>query len=100
MARNRRELITPAKIAIGCYSCLLGEGIKKLLENEKGIKVTGVFNEGLDFEEIIEKKPDIAILDFEVFNDLPKGIASNDKIKILLYFLEILIPGLQRIFKI
>ena len=82
--RHRRKLIVPIRIAIGCSSCLLGEGIKKLLDDEKGIEVTGIFNNGGDFKEILEKKPDIAILDFKIFNNLPKGIAGDTKIKILL----------------
>jgi len=54
-ARHRRKLITPARIAIGCATCLLGEGIKKLLEDEEGVEVIGIFNNGGDFKEIIEK---------------------------------------------
>jgi len=83
-ARHRRKLITPRRIAIGCSRCLLGEGIKKLLEDEEGIEVTGIFNNGLDSKEIIERKPDIVILDFEIFNDLPEGMADDTKMKILL----------------
>jgi DNA-binding NarL/FixJ family response regulator len=83
-AGQRRKLIIPIRIAIGCCSCLLGEGIKKLLEDEKCIEVTGIFNNGGDFEEILEKKPDIAILDLKIFNDLPKGMGGDIKIKILL----------------
>ena len=83
-ARPRRKLIIPIRLTIGCSSYLLGEGIKKLLEDEKDIEVIAVFNRGADFKEIIKMKPDIAILDFKIFRDLPKDLGVDIKIKILL----------------
>ena len=79
-----RKLSIPIKLTIGCSSYLLGEGLKKLLEGEKGIEVIGIFNEGADFKEILKMKPDIAILDFNIFTNLPKDLSRNIKTKMLL----------------
>ena len=48
-ARNPRKSDIPIRLAIGCSSYLLGEGLKKLLERDRRIKVIGIFNEGGDF---------------------------------------------------
>jgi DNA-binding NarL/FixJ family response regulator len=72
------------KLAIGCSSYLLGEGIKKLLQDEKAIEVIAIFNKGSDFKEIVKMKPDIVILDFKIFRDLPQEFGVDIKIKILL----------------
>lgn len=74
----------PIKLAIGCQSYLFGEGLKKLLEDEKDIEVIGIFNEGTDFKEIIKMEPDITLLDFDIFNSLPEDFASKTQMKILL----------------
>lgn len=83
-ARHPRKLITPIRLTIGCSSYLLGEGIKKIIEDEKDIEVIGIFNEGADFKEILKMRPDIAILDFNIFTNLPKDLFRNTKIKMLL----------------
>jgi DNA-binding NarL/FixJ family response regulator len=82
--RHRRKLIIPIRLTIGCSSYLSGEGIKKILQDEKGIEVIAIFNKGVDFKEIIKMKPDIAILDFKIFRDLPNDLEVDIKIKILL----------------
>ena len=76
--------IMPIRVAIGCYNYLFGEGIKRLLEDEREIEVIGVFNEGADFKEIVKIKPDVALLDFHIFRDLPEDFAQNSQIKILI----------------
>lgn len=82
--RHRRKSITPIRLTIGCSSYLFGEGLKKLLEGEKGLEIIGIFNESKDFKEIIKMRPDIAILDFNIFANLPKDLSRNAKIKMLL----------------
>jgi len=52
------------KLAIGCHSYLLGEGIKKLLEGDRDVKIIGIFNEGVDFKEIVKMNPDTVLVDF------------------------------------
>jgi DNA-binding NarL/FixJ family response regulator len=76
--------IMPIKVAIGCYNYLFGEGIKRLLEDEREIDVIGIFNEGADFKEIIKIKPDVALLDFHIFRDLPEDFANDTQLKILI----------------
>jgi DNA-binding NarL/FixJ family response regulator len=74
----------PIKVAIGCYNYLFGEGIKRLLEDEREIDVIGIFNEGADFMEIIKIKPDVALLDFHIFRDLPEDFSTDTQVKILI----------------
>ena len=74
----------PIKIAIGCYNSLFGEGIKRLLEDEREIEVVGIFNEGVDFREIVKIKPDVVVLDFNIFRDLPEDFAQSSQLKILI----------------
>jgi two-component system response regulator DegU len=74
----------PIKVAIGCYSYLFGEGIKRLLEDEREIDVIGIFNEVTDFKEILKIKPDVALLDFHIFRDLPEDLANDTQVKILI----------------
>jgi DNA-binding NarL/FixJ family response regulator len=79
-----QKRIMPIKVAIGCYNYLFGEGIKRLLEDEREIDVIGIFNEGADFKEIIKIKPDVALLDFHIFRDLPEDFADDTQVKILI----------------
>ena len=74
----------PVKLAIGCHSHLFGEGLKKLLEDEKEINVIGIFNEGPDLKEILKINPDMILLDFNIFNTLPEDFARDTQLKILL----------------
>ena len=82
--RHPRKLPTPIRLAIECSSYLFGEGLKKLLEGEKGIQLIGIFNDGADFKEIIKMEPDIAVLDFNIFNNLPKDLSESTQTKMLL----------------
>jgi two-component system response regulator DegU len=72
------------KVAIGCYNHLFGEGIKKLLEEEKGVKVIGIFNESKDLKEITKITPDVILLDFNIFRNLPEDFSIDPQIKVLL----------------
>ncbi len=40
------------RIAIGCHSYLLGEGLKRLFNNEKDVEIMCIFDEGIDIKEI------------------------------------------------
>jgi DNA-binding NarL/FixJ family response regulator len=82
--QERRKSMLSLKLAIGCSSYLLGEGIKKLFQDKKAIEVIPIFNKGSDFKEIVKMKPDIVILDFKIFRDLPQEFGVDIKIKILL----------------
>ncbi|MGB9715678.1 MAG: response regulator transcription factor [Thermodesulfovibrionales bacterium] len=74
----------PVKIAIGCHNYLFGEGIKRILDEEKGISVIGIFNESKDIMEIAKMSPDIVLLDFNLFRNLSEDFLIDPKIKILL----------------
>lgn len=82
----------PLKIAIGCCNYLFGEGLKKLLEDEKDIEILGIFNGGTGLlpnaKEILKLNPDIILSDFSAdFNILlsfPEGFLANNRIKIIL----------------
>lgn len=74
----------PIRLAIGCHSYLLGEGLGKLLDGETGIDIIGIFSEGMNFKEIMEMNPDVLLLDGDIFRDLQRNFMINNKIKILL----------------
>ncbi len=57
------------KVVIGFYNHILAEGLKKLLADDKGLKVIGLFNEGRDLKEIKKLGPDLLLLDHIVFNE-------------------------------
>jgi DNA-binding NarL/FixJ family response regulator len=72
------------RIAIGCNSYLLGEGIKKLFREEKEIDIVGIFDEGIDIEEILKLSPDIILADFKIFRSFPEDFKNNIQAKFLL----------------
>ncbi len=72
------------RIAIGCHSYLLGEGIKKLFREDDGIEVIGIFDEGIDVDEILKLDPDIILADFKIFRSFPVEFPANRRTKVLL----------------
>lgn len=72
------------RIAIGCHSYLLGEGIKRLFRQEEEVEVIGIFDEGIDIEEILKLNPDIILADFRIFRAFPEDFAYDKQVKILL----------------
>ncbi len=72
------------RIAIGCHSYLLGEGIKKLFRKEDDVEVIGIFDEGIDSKEILKLDPDIILVDFKIFRAFPDDLQSDNRVKILL----------------
>ncbi len=72
------------KVAIGCHSYLLGEGIKKLFKEEDEIDVIGIFDEGIDINEILKLNPDIILTDFKIFRSFPDDFPNGNQAKILL----------------
>lgn len=80
------------KIAISCSNYIFGEGLKKLIEDDRDIQVVGVFN-GVngslqDVKEILKLKPDIFLVDFSANSNillcLPDDIVGANRPKILL----------------
>jgi DNA-binding NarL/FixJ family response regulator len=74
----------PFKIVIGFYNHILAEGLKKLLADDKGFKVLGVFNEVRDLQEIVKLAPDLLILDSIVFNEWIEAKLPDLDVKTLL----------------
>lgn len=72
------------KIAIGCHSYLLGEGLKKLFQGETDIDIIGIFDEGIDVKEILKLNPDIILADFNIFRAFPEDFVVDHHLKILL----------------
>jgi DNA-binding NarL/FixJ family response regulator len=72
------------RIAIGCHSYLLGEGIKRLFKEDDGIDVIGIFDEGIDVGEILKLDPDIILADFKIFRSFPDEFPNGTETKILL----------------
>jgi DNA-binding NarL/FixJ family response regulator len=72
------------KVAIGCHSYLLGEGIKRLFREEDEIDVIGIFDEGIDINEILKLNPDIILTDFKIFRSFQDDFPNCNQVKILL----------------
>jgi DNA-binding NarL/FixJ family response regulator len=71
------------RIAIGCHSYVLGEGLKKLFKDDEGTDIIGIFDEGIDLKEIIKLGPDIILADLKIFRTFPESVPT-DNVKILL----------------
>ncbi len=74
----------PIRVAIGCHSYLLGEGIKKLFRDDDGIDVIGIFDEGGDLGEILKLEPDVILADFKIFRFFPIDLPGESTSKVLL----------------
>lgn len=74
----------PVNLVIGCRSYLFGEGLKKLLEDDRDVNTIGIFNEGMDLKEIAKFNPDLILADFNIFYGLPEDFVIDKQIKILL----------------
>jgi DNA-binding NarL/FixJ family response regulator len=80
------------KIAIGCCNYIFGEGLKKLLDDDRDIEVIGIFNGASvslpDIKEILKLGPDIILVDFNanvnMLLSLPEEILSAGRLKTLL----------------
>jgi DNA-binding NarL/FixJ family response regulator len=74
------------RLVIGCCNYIFGECLKKLLQSEKGISVVGIFDESIDFKEIVKLEPDLILTDLSVFRrftDDSFDKLSNTKILLL-----------------
>jgi DNA-binding NarL/FixJ family response regulator len=71
------------RIAIGCHSYVLGEGLKKLFKDDEGTDIIGIFDEGIDLKEIVKLRPDIILADLKIFRTFPESVPT-DNVKILL----------------
>jgi two-component system nitrate/nitrite response regulator NarL len=83
------------RIAIGCSNYLYSEGLKKMLGDEPGIEVIGIFKAApdrlLSIEEILKLDPEVIIADFsfdfdallklsdKALSDMPKILIIGDR---------------------
>jgi DNA-binding NarL/FixJ family response regulator len=80
------------KIAIGCCNYLFGEGLKKLLDDDRDLQVVGIFKgcngSFPELTEILKLNPDIILVDFNVnansFLSFPDDTLASNRPKILL----------------
>lgn len=73
----------PIKVAIGSYNYLFGEGLKKLLEDEREITVRGIFDEDADVKEILKIHPDVVLMEFSMFQQFSE-VPGGGNVKFLL----------------
>ncbi len=59
------------KLVIGCCNYLFGEGVKKLLNGNRDVNIVGIFDEAIDFKEIVKLNPGIILADFNIFREFP-----------------------------
>lgn len=82
----------PIKLAICCCSYIFAEGLKKLLEEERGINIVGVFNIGrnlgTDLKDVIKLNPDVILsdysADFNILLNIPESFLEENRLRILL----------------
>jgi DNA-binding NarL/FixJ family response regulator len=72
------------RIAIGCHSYLLGEGLKRLFKHDEAVEVVGIFDEGIDVWEIVKLEPDIILTDFKIYRSFPQDFLEKNQIKIII----------------
>ncbi len=80
------------RIAISCSNYLFSEGIRRLLEDDRDIKIIGIYNTisdtSFNYTEILKQDPDIIIADITTdFNFLlavPEEILNDRRLRILL----------------
>lgn len=72
------------RLIIGCCNYIFGECLKKFLKDEKEINIVGVFDEGVDFRDVIKLNPDLVLSDLSVFHSFQESFPDNHPLKILL----------------
>jgi DNA-binding NarL/FixJ family response regulator len=74
----------PTKIAIGCSSYLLGEALKKILEDDPEMMVIGIFTEKEDLTEALKLNPQVLIINSTLFQANDEEILIAEGLKILI----------------
>ncbi|MEW6054237.1 MAG: response regulator transcription factor [Nitrospirota bacterium] len=80
------------RLFIGCSNTIFGEGLKKLLEDERDIEIIGVFpvspDTRKDTDWLSQMKPDVILADYnsdlDVLWNLPDDYTTLSRLKILL----------------
>ena len=74
----------PAKIVIGCSSYLLGEALKRILEEDPEMNVIGIFTEKRDITEALKMNPHVLIVNSTLFRANQVKILNTNGLKILI----------------
>jgi two-component system nitrate/nitrite response regulator NarL len=82
------------KIAICCYSYLLSEGIKRLIERESLVKVARCQNDD-NIKEIADLRPDLIIADLETFLDHSEDLLNKGQSKVLVINNTARLPSIE-----
>ncbi len=74
----------PIQVIISCSNYLLAEGLLKLLENDRDLKSTAIYNCQDDIKDITKYKPDVILSDIDSCpNILQSHIHDNTKILLI-----------------
>jgi DNA-binding NarL/FixJ family response regulator len=76
--------IMPIKIAIGSCCYLVGEALKKIIEENPAMKVIGIFTEKRDLAETLKLNPHILIVSSTLFQANEEEIFITDGLKLLI----------------
>ena len=72
------------KIAIGCCCYLVGEALKKIIEEDPEMKVIAIFTEKRDLAEALKLNPHILIVSSTLFEANEEEILISDGLKLLI----------------
>jgi DNA-binding NarL/FixJ family response regulator len=92
---ERNSTMTPYNIVLADDHILVRQGIKKIIQEDSGMKVVGEAGDGLELLEILEKiTPDLVILDISM--PRLRGLAAAQKIKQFYPEIKVLILSMHR----
>jgi DNA-binding NarL/FixJ family response regulator len=74
----------PTKIAIGSCCYLVGEALKKVIEENPELKVIGIFTEKRDLRESLKLNPHILLVSSTLFQENEEEILLADGLKLLI----------------
>jgi DNA-binding NarL/FixJ family response regulator len=87
--------MAPYNIVLADDHHLVRQGIKKIIQEDSGMRVVGEAGDGVELMEILEKiTPDMVILDISM--PRLKGLAAAEKIKQLYPDIKVLILSMHR----
>jgi DNA-binding NarL/FixJ family response regulator len=88
-------LVSPYRIVLADDHVMFRQGIKNILEKDKGLEVVGEAGDGLKLLELLKKvTPDMVILDISMPN--LRGLEATRELKIILPNVKVLILSMHR----
>jgi DNA-binding NarL/FixJ family response regulator len=93
-AKRIRDMV-PYSIVLADDHILVRQGIKKIIQEDDGMRIVGEAGDGIELLEMLEKiTPDLVILDISM--PRLKGLAAAEKIKQLYPDVKVLILSMHR----